>query len=181
MADFLTAHRETQGYEGGISNNKYDRGGYTYKGISRKNWPNWEGWHFLDTRARLTPNEQEIVDGMVERFYRANFWDRISLTSFTNQRIANELYDTGVNMHPKTAIMLLQKALNLLNRNGQLYEDIVVDGLIGMKTLTLTNNHPYPDSLLKLLNGLQLSRYVEICEKDPTQEEFLRGWLKRIL
>ena len=173
MADFLEAYKETSGNEGGTSNNKVDRGGYTYRGISRKNWPYWEGWAVIDQGH--TPPED-----MVQNFYLLNFWDRISLTAVINQKIANELFDTGVNMHPKIAITLLQRALNLLNRNSALYPDVPVDGILGAKTLSLTNSHPYPDALLKLLNGLQLARYVDICEKDPTQEEFLRGWLKRV-
>jgi lysozyme family protein len=183
MADFKTALKETLGIEGGISNNPKDRGGFTYKGISRKNWPMWEGWHLVDhwQAAGLTPLNLQTLDGLVERFYRVNFWDRISLSAINSQKIANELFDTGVNAHTKTAVTFLQKALNLLNQEGKLYSDILVDGILGSKTLELTNNHPYPDSLLKLLNGLQLSYYIAICEKDPTQEVFLRGWLKRTI
>lgn len=185
MADFKTALKDTLGIEGGISNNPKDRGGFTYKGISRKNWPNWEGWELVDelmnSGSLVAPYLVQKLDHMVEAFYLANFWDRISLTSIVNQRIANELFDTGVNVSTKTAATFLQRALNLLNQEGKLYEDIMIDGLIGVKTLQLTNSHPYPDALLKLLNGLQLSYYVAICEKDPTQEVFLRGWLKRTI
>ena len=173
MADFLTAFKETLDFEGGITNHKMDRGGLTYMGISRRNWPTWLGWSIIDQG-----NEPPMY--MVHDFYITNFWNRISLSSITNQRIANELFDTGVNMHPKIAITLLQRALNLLNRNEKLYTDIAIDGILGEKTLHLTNTHPYPDTLLKLLNGLQLARYVDIAEKDPTQEEFIRGWLKRV-
>lgn len=184
MADFKTALKETLGIEGGLSNNPKDHGGLTYKGISRKNWPTWEGWHLVDQLkeyGQLSKFDEVALDGLVERFYREFFWDRISLSSVVNQKIANELFDTGVNASTKTGVTFLQRALNLLNQDGKLYEDITVDGLIGTKTLFLVNNHPYPDSLLKLLNGLQLSYYIAICEKDPTQEVFLRGWLKRTI
>jgi len=185
MADFKIALRETLGIEGGISNNPKDRGGFTYKGISRKAWPYWEGWSIVDrwlnNWSNIHPDDVSKLDYLVERFYRENFWDRISLSNIINQKIANELFDTGVNAHPKKAVRFLQTALNLLNRNGELYEDISVDEILGIKTLDLTNKHPYPDALLKLLNGLQLSYYIAICEKDPSQEEFLRGWLKRVI
>jgi lysozyme family protein len=174
MANFKLAHDITQGLEGGKSNHKADRGGYTYRGISRRNWPNWRGWSYVDQGL-------EVPDELVDEFYKANFWDRISLGSINNQKIANELYDTGVNASPKMAVTFLQKALNLLNQEGGLYPDISVDGILGTKTLHLTNEHPYPDALLKLLNGLQLAYYIAICEKDPTQEVFLRGWLKRVI
>lgn len=183
MADFKVALKETLGIEGSISNNPKDRGGLTYKGISRKAWPLWEGWVLVDELINKGPGfeDYEALDIMVDTFYSANFWDRISLSSINNQKIANELFDTGVNVGTKVAVGFLQKALNLLNRQGELYPDIPEDKIIGTKTLLLTNSHPYPDSLLKLLNGLQLSYYIAICDKDPSQEEFLRGWLKRTI
>lgn len=185
MADFKTALKDTLGIEGGVSNNPKDRGGFTYKGISRKNWPRWAGWVLVDelmnSGSLIHPQVVDKLDRMVDDFYLVNFWDRISLSSITNQKIANELFDTSVNVGTKTAATFLQRALNLLNQEGKLYEDITIDGIIGIKTLQLTNLHPYPDALLKLLNGLQLSYYVVICEKDATQETFLRGWLKRTI
>jgi lysozyme family protein len=184
MADFKIALKDTLGIEGGISNHPDDRGGFTYKGISRKTWPNWGGWKIVDyykDLSKIPPTDIGTLDAMVREFYRENFWDRIGLTSINNQKIANELFDTAVNAGAKQPILFLQRALNLLNRNGALYPDTKIDGIIGNKTLELTNSHPYPDALLKLLNGLQLSYYVAICEKDPSQEEFLRGWLRRVL
>jgi lysozyme family protein len=184
MADFKTALKVTLGIEGGLSNNKLDRGGQTYQGISRKNWPAWPGWAIVDQwkYREITPEDIKILDSKVYAFYQTNFWDRISLNAICNQKIANELFDTGVITSTRRAVLFLQKALNLLNRNGELYHDIKEDGILGSDTLQLTNNHPYPDSLLKLINGLLLSYFIAICEKDPTQEEFLRGWLiKRVI
>lgn len=183
MADFKTALKETLGIEGGISNNRLDKGGQTYKGVAKNYWPDWEGWQIIDQwkYREVTPSDISKLDDLVFDFYKNNFWDRISLSQINNQKIANELFDTGVNAHPKKAVRFLQTALNLLNRNQALYPDIPVNEILGSKTLALTNNHPYPDALLKLLNGLQLAYYIAICEKDPTQEEFLRGWLKRVI
>ncbi len=181
MATFETAYSITNGNEGGTSNLAADRGGYTYRGISQKNWPNWKGWDIVlhTSPSSISAAQQVSIDILHKSFFLDNFWHRISLDAINNQKIANELYDTAVNVSTKTAVTFLQKALNLLNREGKLYEDVTVDGILGTKTLNLTNNHPYPDALLKLLNGLQLSYYIAICEKDPTQEVFLRGWLKR--
>lgn len=183
MANFSIAYEITNAHEGGVVNHPNDRGGYTYRGISQRNWPDWKGWDILlhTAPSSISPAQQVAIDILHESFFLANFWDRISLSSITNQKIANELYDTGVNVSTKTAVTFLQRALNLLNQEGKLYPDIPTDGILGTKTLEYTNAHPYPDALLKLLNGLQLSYYVAICEKDPTQEVFLRGWLKRTL
>ena len=48
MADFNQAFDITMGHEGGYANNKLDTGGETYRGVSRNNWPDWEGWRLID-------------------------------------------------------------------------------------------------------------------------------------
>jgi hypothetical protein len=35
-------------------------------------------------------------------------------------------------------------------------------------------------SLFKALNAYQGKRYIEIIERDESQERFFRGWLERI-
>ena len=49
--------------------------------------------------------------------------------------LAEELFDTGINMGTGTAIGFLQRALNALNRNGRDYADLAVDRRIGPATL----------------------------------------------
>jgi lysozyme family protein len=48
MADFKQAHSIVMNNEGGYANDPSDRGGETYKGISRNNFPNWKGWKLID-------------------------------------------------------------------------------------------------------------------------------------
>ena len=74
---------------------------------------------------------------------------------------------------------ILQEALNLMNRNGKNFKDLVVDGAIGNKTIKAYNKVD-KDILLKVLNGLQFMNYVRICKKDKTQERFFNGWMKRV-
>ncbi len=38
----------TLAHEGGYANHPSDKGGETYRGITRKHNPNWEGWAFID-------------------------------------------------------------------------------------------------------------------------------------
>jgi hypothetical protein len=79
----------------------------------------------------------------------------------------------------------LQNGLNLLNRNQRNYNDLVVDGWLGegtfkelSKYLCLDGNS---EALRKAMNVQQGSHYIDIMEKDATQERFARGWLKRVL
>ncbi|HBF18469.1 MAG TPA: hypothetical protein DDW81_00145 [Cryomorphaceae bacterium] len=48
MADFEWAYRHTSNKEGGYVNDPSDYGRETYRGISRRWHPYWEGWKIVD-------------------------------------------------------------------------------------------------------------------------------------
>ena len=73
--------------------------------------------------------------------------------------------------------------LNALNRRGEDYEDMIVDGIVGGKTLMALKSFMRVRRrdgrivLLRCLNGLQLSYYVELVERREKDEKFLFGWV----
>jgi len=181
MADFKIAFEKTLILEGGYANHPADKGGETYCGIARNFFPNWSGWIYIDS-LKSKPDFPKNIDKQkllpeIENFYKKQFWDTLRLDEIKAQDIAEEIYDTGVNMGEKTAVKIVQEACNLLNRDGKDYPELEVDGVIGKNTVNTINNHPYPKTLYNLLNFLQAERYIEICRKNRTQEVFMRGWL----
>lgn len=186
MADFLLAFKETLAHEGGYVNNPNDRGGETYKGIARKFHPNWKGWAIIDDMKRMNGfqakhlDANQMLQNMVQDFYKSEFWDKMNLDSVNDQRIATELFDTGVNMGIGMSGKFLQRVLNVANKGEQYYPNLKVDGDVGKTTVAALNKHPMPDNILKGLNALQGARYIEICEANPSQEVFLNGWMKRV-
>lgn len=185
MADFLKAFRKTSGHEGGYSNHSVDRGGETFKGISRRYFPDWSGWEIVDAYKgdRRFPELLEADDDLqyrVESFFQARFWDANSLGDLRSQELAEELYDTGVNLGTSRAARFLQEALNLTNRNGADYPDIKVDGRIGPVTVAAANNHSNIRNVIKTVNIMQGWHYIEQCRLVPSQEEFFNGWLERV-
>ncbi len=184
MADFKSAFQRLLPVEGGYVNNPRDNGGETYKGISRKFWPQWEGWKIIDALKREPgfpgnlANHQDLKE-LIAKFYYENFWLRINGDKIIVQEIADELFDTAVNMGVNVSIEFVQTALNLLNRNQKNYKDIAIDGILGKETIKLLNEFVEVEILLRAINALQASRYIKICELHPDQEEFFRGWLKR--
>lgn len=181
MAEFVKAYEKTLKVEGGYVNHQADKGGETYKGIARAYWPLWSGWIIIDQYKESTNFPKNIKDAeldiYVQKFYKENFWDKMSLTSIKDQDIAEEVFDTAVNMGTVTAIKMLQRACNLLNSNGKLYKELEIDGKIGSNTIGVVNGHPHPKTLFNLLNILQGARYVELATNSPSQEVFMRGWL----
>jgi lysozyme family protein len=185
MAIYSPAYDKTMGIEGGWANDPDDKGGETWKGIARKMHPEWGGWVIIDS-SKADPKFPECLkqstalEMMVRAFYKSQFWNKLNLDQVNDQAIANELFDTAVNCGTGIAATFLQRALNVTNRNGKDYPDLMVDGSVGLKTVGALNAHPRPAQVLKVLNVLQGEKYISICEHNPSQEKFMSSWLSRV-
>ncbi|MCC3159663.1 hypothetical protein LJ737_20650 [Hymenobacter sp. 15J16-1T3B] len=185
MADFATAYKITAQHEGGYANNPADTGGETIFGVSRNNFPKWVGWAVVDglkKRAGFpgTAEASAQLKVMAANFYKEQFWDAFKLDQANNQAIANEVFDTAVNMGVGRAAGFLQRAINVTNKRGQYAPDVTPDGKVGAATITALNQHKRPQDVLKVLNALQGEFYVRIAERNPTQEIFMASWLSRV-
>lgn len=192
MAKFKTAYDRTMGHEGGYANDVRDRGGETYRGIARNFHPSWRGWKIIDEAKSDKSNFPEMLRSekfnllheMVESFYKRRYWDVYSGDYIESQLIANELFDTGVNMGTQRAVLFLQKSLNILiYKKGVVAVDpLVEDGLFGKKTFTALESMKagYTKVLYNLINLMQGNHYLRYIEKDPRQSAFLIGWLNRV-
>lgn len=188
MADFKIAYDKTMGHEGRYANDPDDAGGETYMGISRRYHPHWDGWNIIDDKKGLGfPTNlaaSKELDMEVMDFYEAIYWDVNLLDEVPSQSIANEMFDTGVNMGVSRATKFLQKSLNFLNRNGSLFEELIEDGDFGTKTLDAVKiilSHNDELVLLTMMNVLQGCHYMKYMKKSPVQEKYARGWFKRVI
>jgi len=188
MANFRKAYDLTMGHEGGYAKDADDLGGETYRGIARKFNPGWAGWAKIDKAKRVrgfpaSLDRDAQLQADVAAFYKQHYWDKFQGDAMPDQDIAEELFDTGVNMGVARAVEFLQRALSLLNRNEKLYADLVPDGLFGPKTLSAVRTYLKKDDpalLLKILNVLQGMHYIDFMTKSPIQEKYARGWFKRV-
>lgn len=164
------------GREGRYSNNAADRGGETMWGItSAVARANGYGGPMRDM-------PREVAKDIYHRRYVRGPGFAALMT--LSEPIAEELVDTGVNMGPAVAALMLQKALNGLNDQGRLYSDIREDGDVGTATFNalaayLRARGPEGEAvMLKALNCLQGARYIELARGRPKNEAFLYGWLR---
>jgi lysozyme family protein len=158
MADFDPAISKTLAHEGGatFTDDANDRGGATKYGISQRAYPD------LDIRNL---SEQQAKD-----IYRRDYWDRIQADDIHSQAIAENLFDTCVNMGVRSGSRLAQQALSITP----------ADGIIGPQSLAVIN--AADESLFLARFALaKIQRYAEICNADGSQRKYLLGWLNRTL
>jgi len=183
LAKFTSAFEKTDSVEGGWSNHASDRGGETYRGVSRVFHPGCPIWPIIDkykVRDNFPANLADVPElaVYVAEFYHVNFWKKIHLDKLSSQLIAEELYDTAVNCGTHFAVISLQRALNVTNQRKKHYPDLKVDGIIGSVTLSTTNRHWNKELLYNVLNVLQGNRYIELAEKRELNEDFVHGWFR---
>lgn len=129
MADFLIAFNRTEKNEGKDIWTKVDgdSGGETWSGISRKANPSWSGWKILD-QIKNKKNGQKISTPELEErkqsLYRTNYWNPICGDEIKNQKVANDLYDTGVNMGPSTSIKLSERQFGM-KETGRMSDELL--------------------------------------------------------
>jgi len=187
MAKFEPAIAKTLAHEGvrlgsngqpipgrtGYSDVKTDKGGKTNYGITIRTARD-NGYR---GPMRKIPFE------LVMNIYRRDFWNVLRCSDMPHQAIAAEAFDTAVNCGPRWAGRFLQRALNKLNNRGKRWPDLKVDGKIGPMTIrilkTALRSKRYMGScILKMQDSQQCVRYMEICDKDETQEANLPGWVR---
>lgn len=161
--------------EGGYVHHPADKGGPTRWGVTEA-VARAQGY---GGEMRFYPREEAVA------VYRRVYWLRPGFDQVAGLApcLAAELFDTGVNMGPKVAAGFLQRALNALNRNERDYDDILVDGAIGARTLAALTallewrGEGGETVLLKAIEALQGERYIRLAEERPANEAFLYGWL----
>lgn len=163
------------GKEGGYVFNKNDLGGETIWGITSKTARKYYKGSMKDM-----PRNLAVEIYLAEYFLEPHF-DRVLAVS---PKIAEKLFDCGINTGLGFTTPLLQKALNLLNRNGKDYAKISEDGIIGngtiaaLKAFLSKRGKDGEDVLVKILKTMQGARYIEITLARPANAEFFYGWFK---
>jgi lysozyme family protein len=117
--------------------------------------------------------------------YRRLYWQKPGFDRISEKvpKIAEELFDTGVNMGPATAIGFFKRALNALNRGGADFADIgttpVIDNaaIAALSAYLAKRGAAGETVLLKAIEALQGERYIALAEKRPANEAFVYGWI----
>jgi lysozyme family protein len=174
MAIYTLAFKKMLINEGGYVNDKDDPGGETYKGVARKIWPNWKGWDIIDGLKKSpglpgTLDANLILHGHIMDFYEQNYWGKVRGNDFTNQEIAESIFDFGVNAGNGTSVCL-----------ALLAADLPPDGKLNDSDVAVINSMD-PEKFLASFALAKISKYVGICNKNPVMKKYFFGWIVRSL
>lgn len=167
MPTFEQAMKKLRKWEGRLSNHPLDRGKMTYCGISRKYFPDWGGWKYIDSLVH-TVNVAEM-NKLVDDLYLKEFWGPIKGDKLPTQELADALLSFAVNLGPKQAIKLAQETANIKS-----------DGAMGTVTLTALQLRGGTKTYLNKYLDRVGKYYLDLAKKDPSQKVFEKGWQNRV-
>ena len=163
-AIFLKALAHVLEMEGGYSNDPYDPGGPTNRGITLDVYASFKNETVDDaSRARLIAELKRIPDATVNTIYRRRYFEPAACTVFTAP-LALMHFDAAVNHGVGAAIRMLQGVAG-----------VTIDGEIGPETLAAIGAKSLAD-LLDDYAETRRTRYRAL----PHFWRFGRGWLKRV-
>lgn len=158
--------------EAGYSDHPLDPGGATNHGVT-------------EAVARQYGYEGDMKDLPKELaadiYYTAYIHEpKFHLIVEVDSVVAEELIDSGVNTGTRRAAIWFQEALNALNRGEQDYDSVIVDGVIGSKTIDAFNalrekrgNQKACELVIKLMDAQQAVYYMRLIQL----RTFTVGWI----
>ncbi len=157
-------------HEGGFVNDPADRGGATNLGITQATLSNWRGHQVsVDDVRNLTEDEAREI-------YEQNYLKKpkIDMLPFPHPQVF--VFDMAVNHGPGRGIKICQSTINKAG-----FGPISVDGGMGPATAAAAERAqnemgPY------FQNAMVEERkafYEAIMRKNPSQERFRNGWMRR--
>lgn len=159
MASFLLYAPVLSRWEGGFVNDPADPGGATNRGVT------------LATFRRFYGADRTVDDlkRMTERQWRRimrTYWDTVQGDRIESQSIAEIFADWHINA-----------GVNAIKRVQRMF-GIKADGIVGNVTLSYLNS-PNAEAVFNDIRDERASYYLDIVKKNPSQQVFLKGWLRR--
>lgn len=173
MSDFEKAVIRVLSNEGGYTDHPDDPGGATNYGITLPVLR--EDGIFGDINNDGDIDVEDIKSLSIDQakdIYKRQWWDRYEYWQIADQMIATKILDLSVNMGPRQAHLVAQRALRSIGH------PIKEDGILGPIT-KLTINQADPLFLMFAMRSEAAGVYRAIVAKNPTLKVFLAGWLNR--
>ena len=169
--NFNQVYQTIRSHEGNYVNHWADRGQETYGGISRRNFPDWQGWYVIDKAKPLVRHDSvPRVEWLVKDWYLSR-WVEGGFEKIEDYNLALNLFDFYIHSGRRTVEIKINRVLakygcEPISVQGEFIPDYI-------------NTLPPNEFILHLkIERLKLFNYL--VTKDSSQMVFLRGWYKRI-
>jgi lysozyme family protein len=148
-------------HEGGYVDDKFDPGGMTNLGVTKRVWDDWVGRESSEADMRgLTPAK-------VAPLYRAQYWNALQCDALP-AALALCVFDFGVNAGVSRAARYLQQVLG-----------VAADGHIGPATLAAVNTSVKSLGVAELVRRYSIARTAYYKSLSLFQR-YGKGWLARV-
>ena len=172
----LLAKLEHSNREDKVLHQNSHENGLTFWGIYESMYPNWTGWGAVKSCMTLYPDIKTAskvlfqtgwVYGLVIDFYKKEFWDKMKLDLVSSQKIADEMFVFGVNVHWKIAAIKAQKLVG-----------VSADGFIGNETLKALNSFDEKRFDIEF-DEIEKKYYEDVIKSKPYLAINKAGWYAR--
>ena len=181
MYDFDIIYEKLIKFEGGYSNDPKDSGGETYKGITRKNYPNNPIWDAIDAHKNeynFMPwlETSEALEKEVYNFYFKMYKEN-NIDKLHDFNLKEKLFSSIVNMGKVKASVILQQSFNIL-KNSKILDE---DGIIGTDSIKKINSlkGKAKEDLMMFYKAELYVFYRTLSINRPKDKRFLKGWARR--
>lgn len=163
--------------EGDYVDHPSDPGGATRWGITER-VARANGYH---------GHMRDLPQSTARQIYRREYIEKPGFLGICelDLSVGEEVVDSGVNAGQSRAAKWYQTALNLFNRRGVDYRDVVVDGRIGPASLAAhraliskRGTKDARDMMIDALDGLQFGHYASLSADNSKFEDFMPGWVR---
>lgn len=159
----------------------------TYAGIDRGANPSWTGWKIIDSHKPATTSQMNLIlakdaalQADIVNFYVNNYFNPLKLAQVMDQNIVNNCLDCSVNQGVGIASKFMQMACNtVIQHVGEKIGLLVVDGIIGMKTIAIINALE-SELVYNEINTLRRNRYIDTANSNPSKKGWLKAWITRL-
>ena len=177
MSNFEKAVEKVLEHEGGYVDNKADPGGATNYGISLRFVKQSTGIDLdVDGDGDIDADDiKAMTPDQAKEIYKTEFWEKYGYDKIEDAGVATKVFDMCVNMGPRQAHKLVQRACNKVADTDAL----TVDGLLGEKSFSAINDINLNTSILDPIRNVQADFYTALAAQKPRLQVFLKGWLRR--
>lgn len=168
--NFQYAYKKILEHEGNYVYHPDDKGGETYRGITKKYASQWYGWRYVNkTKNKVRYQDIPQANFWAQDYY-LTIWIREGFDKIHDKKLAAYLFDYRINAY--TAPKEIRKVLNVVGLC------IPISNKFTAEVAECVN--VAPNWLLKnRLENTRTKHYKRIASRNETQKQFLSHWLKR--